>query len=164
MSVRTYRYVGPAHILALINEAEPGVLVVSAGVIHTWLRHHEGAATFVVNTSGDMRIANRRSEHVVCAGGAPVLSAGEVTFVRTAVAGVIASEITNQSTGYCPEPESWPAVAAALDRAGIDHLNRFTSEFVFRQCPSCGQRNIVKDDWWECAVCAAQLPKRWNFG
>src|SRR5437870_3719122 len=25
---------------------------------------------------------------------------------------VAAAEVTNQSTGYCPEPESWPAVSA----------------------------------------------------
>ena len=27
-------------------------------------------------------------------------------------------EISNQSTGFCPEPESWPVVGAALDSDG----------------------------------------------
>lgn len=36
--------------------------------------------TFVIDSSGILRLAPRRSEHVACAGGGPVLSAGEVTF------------------------------------------------------------------------------------
>jgi hypothetical protein len=27
----------------------------------------------------------------------------------------------NQSTGFCPQPESWSAVATALDRADVPH-------------------------------------------
>jgi hypothetical protein len=72
-------------------------------------------------------------------------------------------EITNQSTGYCPEPESWPAVAASLDRAGIAHPGRFTHEVIFRRCTSCGERSIVKDGWFACAVCGGELPALWNF-
>ena len=51
--------------------------------------------------------------HVACAAGGPVLSAGEITFDDD----MTVAEITNQSTGFCPEPESWPAVSDALDRA-----------------------------------------------
>lgn len=36
--------------------------------------------TFVVNVQRDLLIADRRSEHVVCAGGEVVLSAGEMIF------------------------------------------------------------------------------------
>jgi hypothetical protein len=70
---------------------------------------------------------------------------------------------SNQSTGYCPDPDCWPAVAAALDRAGIPHPGRFTVEVIFRRCPSCGERNLVKDDWFVCALCEAELPREWNF-
>jgi hypothetical protein len=72
--------------------------------------------------------------------------------------------VTNQSTGYCPEPESWPAVATALDRIGVAHPGRFTQEIVFRRCTACGERNVVKDGWYVCGSCGADLPADWNFG
>jgi hypothetical protein len=62
-------------------------------------------------------------------------------------------EASNQSTGFCPEPESWPAVAMALDRAGVTHPGRFTTEVVFRWCEACGEGNVVKDGWFVCGVC-----------
>jgi len=71
--------------------------------------------------------------------------------------------IDNQSTGYCPEPACWSAVGAALEQAGIDHPGRFTTELVFRLCTACGQRNVVRDEWFHCAVCDAELPLTWNF-
>jgi len=71
--------------------------------------------------------------------------------------------VSNLSTGYCPEPASWPAVADALDRAGIPHPGRFTSAFLFRRCPACGERNVIKDDYFVCVVCDADLPAEWNF-
>ena len=43
-----------------------------------------------------------------------VLGAGEMTFVQAGADWRVA-EVTNQSTGFCPDPDSWPAVAAALD-------------------------------------------------
>jgi hypothetical protein len=72
-------------------------------------------------------------------------------------------EISNQSTGFCPEPESWPVVAAALDTLGVRHPGRFTLAVVFRRCPACGERNVVKDGWFACGVCGADLPAEWNF-
>jgi hypothetical protein len=33
--------------------------------------------TFAIDAKGSLRVADRRSEHVACAGGGPVLSAGE---------------------------------------------------------------------------------------
>jgi hypothetical protein len=71
--------------------------------------------------------------------------------------------VSNQSTGYCPEPESWPAVEAALNAIGVDHSGRFDPAIIFRLC-SCGQRNIVKDDNYVCPVCGSGLPRYWNFG
>jgi hypothetical protein len=119
-------------------------------------------ATFVIDTDGQLWIADRRSEHVACAAGHSVLSAGEITF---AVAGnrIEVAEVTNQSLGYCPRPESWPAVAAALDRAGLTHQNGFTTAYTLRRCGTCGMKNIVKDAHFECGVCQTPLSRDWNF-
>ena len=73
------------------------------------------------------------------------------------------AEASNQSTGFCPEPSSWPAVATALDRLGIQHPGRFTQEVVFRRCPAGGERNVVKDGWFACGMCGSDLPEEWNF-
>lgn len=71
--------------------------------------------------------------------------------------------IASQSTGYCPDVTSWPAVQAALDLAGVDHPHAFTYPIVFRRCPQCRQRNVVKDDHFVCALCDAPLPSAWNM-
>ena len=71
--------------------------------------------------------------------------------------------MTNQSTGYCPEPESWIAVEIALKHIGVKFPDGFTTEFLFRRCESCGQINIVKENWFVCSVCDAELPPQWNF-
>ena len=78
-------------------------------------------------------------------------------------AGWSISEMSNQSTGYCPDPDSWPAVAVALDRIGLAHLGDFTHKVVFRRCPACGQLNIVRDGNFACAVCDSALPEYWNI-
>lgn len=74
------------------------------------------------------------------------------------------SEVSNHSTGYCPDPDSWDAVGGALDRAGLGHPGTFTGPVVFRRCPRCHERNLVKDDDFACAVCGAELPRIWNLG
>ena len=102
-----------------------------------------------------MRLADRRSEHVACAGGRPVLAAGEITFDMTSGVEVVA--VSNQSTGYCPGPESWPAVAECLARAAMAAPAGFEPCCVFRRCRACEAVNIVKDDLYECAVCGAEL-------
>lgn len=168
---RLYFYVGPEQIRARAIGAFPGTKIGSARDLENWLGstgqrpNPEGlyVVTFVVDEQGRLRIADRGSEHVACAGGGPVLSAGEMFFRRSSD-GAAVEEVSNQSTGYCPEPDSWPAVALALDRIGIPHPGRFTQEIVFRRCSSCGQRNIVKDGWFACGVCGAVLPEKWNFG
>jgi hypothetical protein len=98
---------------------------------------------------------------VACAAGESVLSAGEIFFDARPPARVTA--VSNLSTGYCPEPQSWAAVATALDQLAVPHPGRFTDEFVFRRCPACGERNLVKDDDYSCALCGADLPAIWNF-
>jgi hypothetical protein len=69
-----------------------------------------------------------------------------------------------------------PAIAAAnalrvLDlrpcstsAAGLGHPGRFTRPVVFRRCPRCAERNLVRDGLMVCAVCDADLPQRWNLG
>ena len=119
-------------------------------------------ATFVVDVAGVLRLAPRRSEHVACAGGGEVLAAGEIVFARTN-AGITVREASNQSTGYCPEPESFESLAAALDRIGIARPDRYSDACTFRRCASCRQINLVKERWFECSCCGADLPREWNF-
>jgi hypothetical protein len=167
-NVKLYHYVGPDHIRAWAVGAPPGFKVESPHELAEWLRSQQQrnprslvAVTFVVDAERVLRLADRGSEHVACAGGGPVLSAGEMFF--HAEDGWRVEEASNQSTGYCPEPESWTAVAAVLDGLSVPHPGRFTAAVVFRRCPACGERNIVKDGWFLCGVCGADLPADWNF-
>jgi hypothetical protein len=161
----SYRYVGPAEIAIAATTSPGGTVITSTADLAAWLAASSGdreqggtVATFIITTSGEIRIASRRSEHVACAGGLDVLSAGEIVFVPAR-----AVAVSNLSTGYCPEPASWPAVARALERAGIAHAGGFTNAYEFRRCPGCGERNLVKDDFFACALCDAELPAAWNF-
>ena len=168
--MRAYDYVGPRDLLALLARPSERTAVVKASDALDWikrsgqhLQRESGiTATFIVDLNGRLWINDRHSEHLVCAAGQPVLSAGEMTL---AVKGdrVQVVEATNQSTGYCPEPDSWPAVARALDEAGIGHPAAFTNAYQFRLCTSCRMINIIKDDWYECGVCGVALPSAWNF-
>lgn len=167
MSFRKYQYVGPDDIRDIAKTQSPGATIQSLDDLTAWLasspteRTADGnwIATFTVCENKHLRLAPRRSEHVACASGGPVLSAGEITIdVEFAIA-----EISNQSTGFCPEPESWPIVESVLDRIGLNHPGHFTNAVVFRLCPKCNQRNIVKDSWYYCQLCDAKLPESWNF-
>jgi hypothetical protein len=155
-------------VLAAVRPDGADRVIVAGEDVAAWVEACSGVNlrepfTFVIDLQGDLRLAPRRSEHVACAGGGPVLSAGEITFAE-GPGGWEATEVSNQSTGYCPEASSWPVVGRALDRAGVAHPGRFTDEFVFRRCPRCGERNVVKDDYFTCAVCGGELPAWWNFG
>ncbi len=168
---RLYRYVGPDEIRRRVEGMPPGAVVRSVADLAAFLEA-SGASpiagglvplTFVVTAGGELRVALRGSEHVACAGGDDVLTAGELFVARNATGQVRIEEASNQSTGYCPEPTSWPALAAALDRAGVLHPGGFTQEIVFRRCTKCHERNLVKEDWLVCALCDAPLPPAWNF-
>lgn len=167
MDRHEYHYVGPLAIQDAAKLQPAGTRIASREDLRAWLasgqtdRSPDGTnvATFTIDVDGKLLLAPRRSEHVACASGGPVLSAGEICIDDD----LTVTEITNQSTGFCPEPESWATVVAALDRIGIPHPPRFTTEVVFRLCPSCGERNIVKDDWYFCTICDATLPQNWNF-
>jgi hypothetical protein len=99
---------------------------------------------------------------VACAAGAEVLAAGEIRFQRIDSQLKVA-EVSNQSTGYCPDVSCWPAVRSALVRAGLAAPTAFTQEIVFRRCLECGEVNLVKEHWFVCVFCDADLPMEWNI-
>lgn len=165
-----YSYVGPSAIRKRVLGKEEGSLIRSRSDLEHWLKvtlqeadsQKQIWVTFVVDRQGQLRIADRHSEHVQCAAAQEVLSAGELCFDFPSLE---IAACSNQSTGYCPEPTSFPALKAALEKSGWDmtSLSRFTREVIFRRCPSCRGNNIVKDKWFECALCDAELPLHWNY-
>ena len=167
MSRRKYYYVGPPEIREAARKQPSGIPIRSVSDIETWLksdpterRNDESwVATFTINTDEVLRLAQRRSEHVACASGGPVLAAGEITIDGN----IDVIEISNQSTGFCPGPESWNSVETVLNQLGVEHPGRFTNEIIFRRCPKCNERNIVKDAWYYCLICNSVLPEKWNF-
>lgn len=109
---KLYPFVGPRDLLNGISNKTPGREITDLRTLQMWLTEHRIGkdfvipATFVIDRTGQLRLSDRRSEHVVCAAGESVRSAGEVFFnVLNDIPEI--EEITNQSTGYCPEPESW---------------------------------------------------------
>jgi hypothetical protein len=167
--MRTYRYIGPKRIADQATSTPAGTPVRSAADVVRWVRESgqrpgpDGCviATFVVNAAEVLLVADRHSEHVACAGRQPVRSAGEITF-RMASRSVEVVAVSNQSTGYCPEPESWAAVVAALSAAGLEPTAGFELACVFRRCPRCGSINVVKGGVFECGACGAELPAAYN--
>ncbi|MEW1795394.1 MULTISPECIES: hypothetical protein [Streptomyces] len=164
---RRYRYVGPVELKAAVRPGSGGCRISSAADFGGWIAGRSAAElaepfTFVVGTDGVLRLAPRRSEHVACAGGDMVLSAGEISFTRDADRWAV-SEVSNQSTGYCPDVISWSAVARALDEAELGRPFGFTHEVVFRRCPNCQEHNIVREDDFVCVFCDGDLPATWNM-
>jgi hypothetical protein len=167
---RLYQYVGPRELLGRLRDAPLGCAIHSDNDVLRWLgvsdqepsESGEITVTFVIDEHGVLRIADRRSEHVACAGGRSVLSAGELTFHFTGT-DVSVCGATNQSTGYCPEPESWPAVQAALRAANIQSPSSFEPAFHFRYCEVCDSINIIKEDVFECVICMTPVPADWNI-
>ena len=167
VAMRSFEYVGPAEIKARSAHDAPGVPIVSKGSVVAWLRstrsngtYDDGWATYVVDLAGRLLVAPRRTEHVACAFGNRVLAAGEIRFSSDGAV----TEVTNNSTGFCPAEDCWPAVQSALQAAALDSPPAFTFVARFRRCTKCGERNLVKDDWFQCAMCDADLPSEWNFG
>ncbi|HEU0027431.1 MAG TPA: hypothetical protein VFQ25_09975 [Ktedonobacterales bacterium] len=166
---RSYRYVGPQHIAHAVAGHSAGHPIQSVTDLERWIQqtrqqpNQRGliVATFIIAEDGVLYLADRYSEHVACAGGSAVRSAGEMSFAA-GEDGWEAREVSNQSTGYCPEPASWQAVVAALADIPLPHPDRFTQAYLFRCCPACHQLNLVKEDIFVCAICDAELPTEWN--
>ncbi|MGI5508728.1 hypothetical protein [Streptomyces sp. CA-106131] len=163
---RRYRYVGPIDLTTAVQPGCGGCPIGSAAEFDSWVAERSAAElaepfTFVVDTAGVLRLAPRRSEHVACAGGESVLSAGEIGFIREAGRWLV-GHVSNHSTGYCPDVSSWSAVAQALDCVGLRRPSGFTHEVVFRRCPDCQERNIVREDYFVCVFCGSDLPDGWN--
>lgn len=72
------------------------------------------------------------------------------------------SEVSNLSTGYCPDISSWSEVARALEDVELGRPSGFTHEVVFRRCPDCQEHNIVREDDFVCVFCGSDLPAVWN--
>lgn len=167
--MRTYAYVGPEAIRYASIGMPRGAFIYDLATLDAWLDAQTSddrlTATFTVSEHLQLQLADRHSEHVACAAGGPVTAAGEITFVRDeAGEGWYVSEVTNQSTGFCPEPSCWDAVAAALDGIGIEHPGRLTRAYDFRRCERCGELALIKEQWFECVHCGASLPETYNLG
>ncbi|WLW57134.1 hypothetical protein [Streptomyces sp. YU58] len=164
---RRYSYVGPPESRPTDPKHGSGHAVRSATDLDAWLVERGTAEcaepfTFVITPDALLRLAPRRSEHVVCAGGGEVLAAGEMGF-RHASGRWAVEEVTNQSAGYCPDLDSWHPVAAALDRAGIGRPDGFTHEVVFRRCERCRECSVVREGDFVCVFCGSDLPTVWNI-
>ncbi|MEU8136013.1 hypothetical protein [Streptodolium elevatio] len=165
--IRLFPYVGPPTLAEAARTQPPGTPARTRADLSAWLgarppAEHDEPFTYTVGADGVLRLAPRRSEHVACAGGEPVGAAGEIAFVRAAD-GWMVDEADNLSTGYCPDPDCWTVLAAALDTIGVGRPDAFTRSVVFRRCPRCGERNVVRDGYFTCALCDADLPSEWNF-
>lgn len=166
--VRAYHYIGNPDFIPK-GEFPPRTLVDSVESVRTWMSEHsrevdiEGniAATYVVDTNLQFWIADRGSEHVACARLGDVISAGEVFFSESK-AGPYIDHITNQSTGYCPEPSSWPAITKALLDSDLEFPHCFDPEFTFRRCTNCEDLSVVKEGFFVCLACNTDLPADYN--
>lgn len=161
-----YSFVGKENLLTLVKPEHKGIRIYTPGHIDKWIItnaqkpdfNHEIIVTFVIDKENNLRINDRRSEHVVCAGGEPVLSAGEMTFQLRNNKTQNISQITNLSTGYCPCPSSWRFVKQALDSIGMQYPDGFSPAFIFRICKNCQTINVIKDDYFVCLNCDKDLP------
>jgi hypothetical protein len=167
---RVYHYVGSNEIAEAVAGIPPGFLISRASDIATWFntsnqkmgRDGLVTATFIITLDGKLCIADRHSEHIACAAGKPVLSAGELT-LELVNQSLTVSTVSNQSTGYCPELESWVTVASVLQQVGLNVPSGFDPAFQFRRCPKCNAINVIKENVLECAICETELPVLWNF-
>lgn len=162
-----YDYVGSKEVKDFVANYPISTRIESQQDIKEWINNSDRKTdysefvicTFIIDTKGYIRIADRHSEHIACSSGNPVLSAGEMFFVFNKNQYEVI-EISNQSTGFCPEPKSW--FWEALDRLSMKHLNKFTANFVFRRCTKCSLLNVIKDNLFVCAECNTKLPRIWK--
>jgi len=161
MQEKKYQFIGNKEFLKLLKPELIGHCIKSVTDVENWIMvtnqktdmNYEIISTFIIDLDYNLRINDRHSEHVVCANGEPVLSAGEITFELKKSKVIRISQITNQSTGYCPSVKSWDSVKIALNKTKIDFPEFFTTEFIFRICEKCGWINVIKDNYFYCINC-----------
>lgn len=167
-----YEYIGPQEILEQIKPEFQGKRITTIQDIYHWISKHHNKpkigkiviCTFIINLEGQLVIADRHSEHVQCALGEAVKSAGEISFLIEKQQQVSVEMITNQSTGYCPSANSWMAVELALENIeGLNVPNGFEPKFVFSYCPNCQTRQIVKEAFYYCPMCEQSLLNEVHF-
>lgn len=166
--MKTYKYIGSPDFIPK-GEFPQRLLVQGVEKLSCWMIEHRNeldieeciAATYVIDTDNQFWIADRSSEHVACAREGKVFAAGEVFF--SGIDGVpYIDRITNQSTGYCPEPSSWKAVAQSLSKLVIDYPSEFDPAFEFRNCEKCDTLNVIKDEYYSCMSCYEDLSEVYN--
>lgn len=160
-----YPYVGSHEIRKLADAPIERFHPQSPRELLEWMAHQSvrsATFTFVVSLEGRLLLSARGTEHVALAQGANVRGAGEISLaVHRDIIHV--TSVTNQSTGYCPEPSCWLHVKAALEAAGLTPTDGFTHEFHFRRCTRCHTINLLKPEFPDCPVCGEQLPEKWNL-
>jgi hypothetical protein len=160
-----YHYIGAKEILKQVDITKIGKIISSQSDVKNWIIetnqtcnvNNEIIATFVIDLCENLRINDRRSEHIVCANGENILSAGEITFQIKHNQIISISQITNLSTGYCPSIKSWYFVEKALSKITIEFPPFFTTKFIFRICENCGDINLIKDSFFVCINCEKEL-------
>jgi hypothetical protein len=163
--MKEYFYVGNKELLNLVKPELKGTCITSCADVELWMKQNypklasnlEITVTFVIDRACHLLINDRHSEHVVCANAQPILSAGEMTFECSQNKVNKITQITNQSTGYCPSPSSWDAVQKTLEKTDLVFPAYFTTIFIFRICQNCHWINVVKDDFYVCVNCEADL-------
>lgn len=167
-----YEYIGPKEILEIIEEKYQGRVIETSEEIFDWIIENHSKpkkddiiiCTFIINLENKLVIADRHSEHVQCANGKNVRSAGEIGFQVDNQKRINVFSITNQSTGYCPSAKSWTEVDKALKKIScLTFPNGFEPEFVFSYCPNCKTRQIVREDFYFCPTCEGGLLSEKEF-
>ena len=142
MQKKTYKYVGPENIrdAALCAHSER-VRVRGPEDVLGWVREtgqepdFSGMipATFVVDSEGKLWIADRRSEHVACARGEDVLSAGEIFFCVEGDRGSVPGGLPVRRTQTGALDARWFRTGRGGPRPllfGGQHLADFVGELV----------------------------------
>src|SRR5690349_11887880 len=111
MTSRLFRYLGPAELASQASATIERLQPVSPDEVRVWLnaRARRSYFTFVVDEAGRLWLSDRGTEHVACARGGAVLAAGEIELALRGDVPCV-EYVSNQSTGYCPEPSCWSAV------------------------------------------------------
>lgn len=168
--IKLYLYVGPPELLALAADGRPH-RVDSLEDLQIWVDRNRNEvdregyvpATYVIAESGSLYLADRRSEHVVCARGGRVRAAGEIFFELTGGRLAIA-RVSNQSTGYCPPVETWEVVEKWMQSLPLEAPSFFDPACEFRRCDCCGGLQIWKEYSPDCLFCDKPLAGCWNVG